>query len=112
MGNSANESGLIVVNCIILSRADIFARKNNVIDSVTDAVGIGLGFTIALAIIGVFREILGTGALVFAGQTIFNLSIEGMTIMILPPGALLTIGLVIATRNYFKQRAVAKVAAK
>ena len=90
---------LIVVNCIILGRAEVFASKNNVLYSIADAIGIGLGFTIALIIISLFREILGTGGLAVFGFQLFTipvLSEHPMTFFISPPGAFLVIGLLMA----------------
>lgn len=90
---------LIVVNCIILGRAESYACKNNVLNSALDGVGIGLGFTIGLTILGICRELLGNG-------TVFGLSIlpseYSMLIFILPPGAFLTLGYIIAIINRFK----------
>ena len=80
---------LIVVNCIILGRAEAFAYKNPVLNSVLDGVGMSLGFTLALVSIGVIREVLGAGS-VF-GFPLFDERIAA-TIMILPPGAFITIG--------------------
>lgn len=79
---------LIVVNCIILGRAEAFASKNNVFSSMLDGIGIGIGFTIALTIIGLTREILGAGS-VFGQKLIEG---DGMLIFILPPGAFLALG--------------------
>ena len=90
---------LIVVNCIILGRAEVFASKNNVLFSIADAIGIGLGFTIALLMIALFREILGTGSLSVFGFNLFSipvLSEHPMTFFISPPGAFLVIGLLMA----------------
>lgn len=93
---------LIVVNCIVLGRAESFASKNSVIDSTFDGLGSGLGFTLALTILGIIREILGNG-------TIFNISIvpdfwQPSLIFILPPGGFMTIACVIAYQNYLKQK--------
>ena len=66
---------LIVVNCIILGRAEVFASKNNVLFSIADAIGIGLGFTIALIIISTLREILGTGGLAVFGFELFKIPV-------------------------------------
>ena len=93
---------LIVVNCIVLGRAESFASKNSVIDSMFDGLGSGLGFTMALTILGIIREILGNG-------TIFNMSIvpdfwQPALIFILPPGGFMTIACVIAYQNYLKQK--------
>ena len=90
---------LIVVNCIILGRAEAFASKNNVLLSIADALGIGLGFTIALLIVSFFRELLGTGILTVFGFELFKipiLSVQPMTFFIMPPGAFLVLGLLLA----------------
>ena len=91
---------LIVVNCIILGRAESFAGKNNPFDSALDGIGIGLGFTIGLTTLGIARELLGNG-------TIFGFEILpgdfSMLIFILPPGAFLTLGYIIAIINRFKK---------
>jgi Na+-translocating ferredoxin:NAD+ oxidoreductase subunit E len=90
---------LIVVNCIILGRAEVFASKNSVLDSIADALGIGFGFTLALVIISLFREILGTGGLTVFGFNLFNIPVlteHPMTFFISPPGAFLVIGLLMA----------------
>lgn len=93
---------LIVVNCIVLGRAESFASKNSVIDSACDGLGSGLGFTLALTILGIIREILGNG-------TVFNIAIvpefwQPALIYILPPGGFMTIACVIAYQNYLKQK--------
>ncbi len=90
---------LIVVNCIILGRAEAFASKNPVFSSIADALGIGLGFTLALLMVAFFREILGTGGLSVFGTTLFSipvLSENPLTFFILPPGAFLVLGLLLA----------------
>lgn len=91
---------LIVVNCIILGRAEAFAAKNNPIASIFDGIGIGLGFTLALTLIGAIREFLGTGHL-------FSIKIQGedygMLMFVLAPGAFLTLGYVIAIVNKLKK---------
>ena len=88
---------LIVVNCIVLGRAEAFACKKPVLDSIFDALGMGVGFTLALCIIAASREVLGAGKLLG-----FSLSkgFEPIAIMILAPGALLTMGLLIGLVNY------------
>ena len=93
---------LIVVNCIILARADAFARKNPVPDAAADGLGMGLGFMIALVLIGSLREIIGTSGLALMGNVLFTLPTEGALIMILPPGALFTIGFILAAINMVK----------
>ena len=93
---------LIVVNCIILGRAEAFASKNNVIKSAVDGIGMGLGFTGALFIIGAIREILGTGT--FFGISLFGQGFQPVTIMILPPGAFFTLGLVVMVINIIAKK--------
>lgn len=88
---------LIVVNCIILARAESFASKNGVVESAFDGLFMGLGFTMALAILGGIREIIGNG-------TIFNLPLFGKNfkpaiMFILPPGAFITLGVILAVKN-------------
>ncbi|HIT91125.1 MAG TPA: electron transport complex subunit E [Candidatus Merdenecus merdavium] len=97
---------LIVVNCIILGRAESYASKNPPLLSMMDGVGMGLGFTIALTIIGAFREILGNGTIFGLSQiTIFNFSIsfpkgyEPMSIFVLAPGAFFVLALLTAFQN-------------
>lgn len=96
---------LIVVNCIILARAEAFAFKNTVMDSLADGLGMGLGFTLALALISSVREILGTGQWMvakdfgFAGLTIFPKDYAAL-MMILPAGGFLTFGLLIGLFNH------------
>lgn len=93
---------LIVVNCIILGRAESFASKNNVLNSIFDGVGNGLGFTLSLTIIGLIREILGSGKLF--GLSVTEKLFDPALIFILPPGAFLTIGVLIAIINKYKQK--------
>lgn len=88
---------LIVVNCLILARAEAFASKNPPLASAADGIGMGLGFTIALTILGVIREILGNGSLF--GISLFGASFQPALIMILPPGAFLLLGILLALRN-------------
>ncbi len=85
---------LIVVNCIILARAEAFASKNGVVASAIDGVAVGLGFTLALCILGAVREILGAGSLL--GHRILPAGYPDMVIFVLPAGAFLTLGFVIA----------------
>lgn len=88
---------LIVVNCIILARAEAYAAKNNVLSSALDGLGMGLGFTLALVIISTIREILGNGT--FLGISMFGDSFEPATMFILPPGAFIVLGVVLAVIN-------------
>ena len=91
---------LIVVNCIILGRAEAYASKNNVLNSAIDGLSMGLGFTIALTIIGTVREILGAGS--FFGISLFGSIFQPISIMIMPPGAFLTLGLILTVINIIK----------
>jgi len=90
---------LIVVNCIILGRAEAFASKNPVTSSIADALGVSIGFFLELFIISFLRESLGTGSLSVFGVELFTLPVLGehpMTIFILPPGAFLVMALLLA----------------
>ena len=91
---------LIVVNCIVLGRAEAFAAKNNALASMFDGLGMGLGFTIGLTLLGAVREFLGTGK-------IFNFPIMpeeyGMLVFVLAPGAFIALGYLIALINSFKK---------
>ncbi|KDR94055.1 electron transport complex protein RnfE [Peptoclostridium litorale DSM 5388] len=94
---------LIVVNCLILARAESFASKNNPVSSIVDGLGMGLGFALSLTILGSVRELFGNGS-------VFGMSLLGSTynpalIMILPPGAFLALGLLLAG---FKKLTAAK----
>lgn len=93
---------LIVVNCIILGRAEAFASKNSVLLSAADGAGMGLGFTFALTLIGAVREILGNGSLF--GATLFGSGFQPVSIMVLPPGAFLTLGIILAVINIIKEK--------
>ena len=105
---------LIVVNCIILARAEAFASKNPVLPSAMDGLSMGLGFTFALCILGSIREILGSGK--WMGLRVLPDSYPKMVIFVLPAGAFLTLGFVIAAvqkiRNTVEERARKKNAAK
>ena len=85
---------LIVVNCIILGRAEMFAAKNTVVDSALDGLGMGIGFTVVLVIMGSIRELLGAGTLF--GLQILPAFIEPMSIMISPPGGFFVYGILMA----------------
>lgn len=85
---------LIVVNCIVLGRAEAFAAKNNIFSSFIDGVGMGLGFTLALVIMGSIREMLGAGAIF--GYKFIPETADGVLIFILAPGAFITLGFMIA----------------
>lgn len=93
---------LIIVNCIIIARCEVCAAKSPLIPSLTDALGQGLGFTIALSILGVVREILGDGKLL--GHPVLWPGFDKWVIMILPPGAFIMLGVLIGTANFIRQR--------
>jgi Na+-translocating ferredoxin:NAD+ oxidoreductase subunit E len=92
---------LIVVNCIILGRAEAFAYRNPVLNSILDGVGMSLGFALALVSIGVIREILGAGSLF--GFPFFPPAVAA-TVMVLPPGAFITIGCLMAALNKYENK--------
>ena len=92
---------LIVVNCIILGRAEAFASKNGVIDSFADGLGSGAGFTLALALVASFREIVGAGTLTVWGDIAFKgLNPGPVTLAVLPAGGFITLGLLLALINH------------
>ena len=92
---------LIVVNCIVLGRAEAFASKNGVFRSLLDGLGIGIGFTLSLAALGAVRELLGTGALTFwqTATPIFPESYPQFSFMIEAPGAFVALGLMLCLMN-------------
>jgi len=93
---------LIVVNCLILGRAEAFASRNTVNKSIQDALGMGLGFTLALLLLGIIRELLGQGSLF--GIAIFPENYENWIIMLLPGGGFFTLGLLLLVFNWLQQR--------
>lgn len=93
---------LIVVNCIILARAEAFASKNGPIRSIADGLGMGLGFTLGLTILATVRELLGAGSIF--GFQVFGQAFKPAILMILPPGAFLALGSLIAFSNWFKKK--------
>ena len=88
---------LIVVNCIVLGRAEAFANKNNILDSALDGLGIGLGFTCSLTIVGLVRELLGSGS-VFGFKLIRG---DGMLAFVMAPGGFLVLGYLLVLFNKF-----------
>ena len=102
---------LIVVNCIILGRAEMFASKNGVLDSALDGIGMGLGFTLTLVIMGTIREVLGSGTWLagdwfglakgFKGIPLLSKFIPGMSIMTMVPGGFFVYAIVMAAVHYF-----------
>ena len=105
---------LIVVNCIILARAEAFASKNPVLPSAVDGLGMGLGFTVAITVMGAIRELIGSGT-VF-GLQVFGASYEPMLLLVLPAGGFLVFGLMLAAVNIitgkFEARRAARARAK
>lgn len=106
---------LIVVNCIILARAEAFASTNKVGDSVLDGLGMGLGFTLALILLGVIREFLGSGTFFVGsfgdaefGVTLGDMPDYAMSVFVMPAGGFLTLGLVMAAINAISDRAEKK----
>lgn len=93
---------LIVVNCIIMGRVEAFATRNTPGLSLVDALGMGAGFTLSLMVLGAVREILGSGALL--GLSLFGEGFSPMLVMILPPGAFLTLGVLMAVFNAVKAK--------
>ncbi len=91
---------LIVVNCVVLGRAEAFASKNTVWSSLVDGLGMGLGFTMALTVLGAVRELLGSGA--FFGMKL--ISGDALILFILPPGAFLALGYLLVLFNMIKEK--------
>jgi electron transport complex protein RnfE len=92
---------LIVVNCIILGRAESFASRNTMLPSIIDALGMGIGFTIALVMVSAVREVLGAGT--FFGQQLLPENIPAL-IMILPPGGFIALGCLLGLMNKFQKK--------
>jgi electron transport complex protein RnfE len=88
---------LIVVNCIVLGRAEAFAYKNGIVASIADGLGIGVGNTLSLVALGALREVLGSGT--FYGASVFGPSFQPFTFMIEAPGAFVCLGLMLALMN-------------
>ena len=97
-------SPLIVVNCIILARAEAFASKNGILPSIFDGLFMGLGFTIALTILGIVRELLGAGT-IFGFDILLRFGYTPILFFILPAGAFITLGVLIAAVNSIRQKA-------
>ena len=91
---------LIVVNCLILGRAESFAAKNNPVASLADGVGMGLGFTLGLTVLGIIREILGAGSIF--GFVLLP-EVPNVLLFVLPPGAFISLGYLIAVVNKIKK---------
>ena len=95
---------LIVVNCIILGRAEAFASKNNTFKSALDGLGMGIGFTLSLFVISLIRELFGTGSLKLFGLNLISLPIEPAMVFILAPGALLVMGLLLGLFAHIRNK--------
>ncbi|MGA1844716.1 MAG: electron transport complex subunit RsxE [bacterium] len=93
---------LIVVNCIILGRAEAFASKNPVLNSIADGLGMGLGFTLSITVLGSIRELLGNGSIF--GFSVFGKSYLPFLIAILPPGAFVALGLLLGLMNKINEK--------
>jgi len=93
---------LIVVNCIIMGRAEAYASKNNVINSIADGIGMGLGFTLALSLVATIREILGNGT--WLNIRVMPKTYDPMLITLLAPGAFITLGLLMGLMNMLKEK--------
>ncbi|MEW8993162.1 electron transport complex subunit E [Clostridium sp.] len=91
---------LIVVNCVILGRAEAYASKNKVIPSIFDAIGMGLGFGLAIVVLATFREVLGNGT--FYGFQVLPKSYVPAMVMTSAPGAFITLGILLASLNQYK----------
>jgi len=100
---------LIVVNCIILGRAEAFAAKHRPVRAVLDAVGMGVGFALVLLAMGVVRELLGSGTLL--GFPVFGARFEPWVIMVLPPGGFLTLGIFLLLIAWSNERSARRAAA-
>lgn len=98
---------LIVVNCIILARAEAFASRNSVVASAADGLGMGIGFTLMLTIMGGAREILGNGSIF--GFDLYAAAVSPALIMILPPGGFLAFGVLIGVFNVFSDKKVTRI---
>jgi len=96
---------LIVVNCVVLGRAEAFASKNNALLSAADGLGMGLGFTLSLTILGSMRELLGAGS-IFGLQLLSPYWYQPITIFVLGPGAFIALGLIFAAFNAYRAKTV------
>jgi electron transport complex protein RnfE len=93
---------LIVVNCLILGRAEAFASRNPLRNSIADGLGMGVGFTLALFVLGAVREVLGAGSLF--GVSLFGSGYQPVLLMILPPGAFISLGFLLAGMSLIEAR--------
>ena len=97
---------LIVVNCIILARAEAFASKNGVVASAVDGLGMGLGFTLAMLLMGSIRELVGSGTIF--GAAVFGASFEPMLLFVLAPGGFIAYGLLLGVINAISEKIAAR----
>ena len=103
---------LIVVNCIILGRAEAYASKNGVLYSMADGLGMGLGFTLSLSIIAIVREFFGNGSITLWGDwALTNIHHNTMVLVILPAGGFITLGLILALMNHMQAVAARRAGA-
>lgn len=93
---------LIVVNCIVLGRAEAFASKKSIMASVADGMGIGIGFTLSLSALGALREVLGSGT--FLGKSVFGPAFEPFAFVVEAPGAFICLGLMLCIMNLFDKK--------
>lgn len=93
---------LIVVNCMILGRAEAFASKNGVIPSIVDGLGMGIGYTLAAVLLGIIRELIGAGSIF--GFQIFGAGFEPALIFIMPPGAFIILGILMGLFNHLRRK--------
>jgi len=93
---------LIVVNCMILGRAESFASKNSLLPSIVDGLGMGLGYTIATTLLGVLRELIGAGSLF--GISLFGPNFEPAIMFIMPPGSFILLGIMMGIFNYLRRK--------
>lgn len=93
---------LIVVNCIIIARAEAYAYKNGVVASLFDGIGMGLGFTLALTLLAAIRELFGAGS--FAGIKLFGEGFQAVAYLVTPPGGFITLGLMLGFINWLSLR--------
>ncbi len=98
---------LIVVNCIILARAEMFASKNSVLPSALDGLGMGIGFTATLTLMGMIRELLGAGSIF--GFNVMPSAMEPMVLFLLPPGGFFVFGILVAASNALAKRSGKRV---
>ncbi|MCL1795371.1 MAG: electron transport complex subunit RsxE [Clostridia bacterium] len=101
---------LIVVNCVILARAESFASKNTAPAALMDALGAGLGYTLALLCVSAFREVVGSGT--FLGIPLFGDRFEPMLLFVMAPGAFIALGILIGLANLLTERSKARVSAR